>query len=218
MGKVLIKQGFLGLGRPIEKWFCDKCGAECRNQYWKEQQVFCRTCANALDPEIVHNWTSDELVRKYKENEFFHDTSDGTDRYVEQCLTCLSLLVVARSAGSFRRYYYQLKSSSPTESTFPCIEHTGYDDQGNIRIHNACAHDFVIVGTSKRLDAEAHAKYEHMMSHRNPMLEGMYGTDHVDIQYHCFGATHYWCWKCGLHHRLNPQREHLLPTKGQISA
>jgi len=57
-----------------------------------------------------------------------------------------------------------------------------------------------------------------MMSHRNRMVESMFGTDEVDIQYHCFGTTHFWCYRCGLHHSLNPQREHLLPKRGRISA
>lgn len=55
MGKVVIKQGFLGLGRPLEKWCCDQCGAECENRYWQANRVFCLSCANSIDPEIVHD-------------------------------------------------------------------------------------------------------------------------------------------------------------------
>ena len=218
MGKVVIKQGFLGLGRPLEKWYCDKCGTECQNRHWQDRRVFCRSCANAIDPEIVHGWSSAEIVRDYKNDEFFLDTTDGKSRYIEQCPTCLGLLVVVRTGSHVQRLYYRLGSVQPLATSFPCLPHSGYNEQGHVKIQAACEHNFIVVGTSKHLDREAHAKYAHMMSRRNREVETMFGTDEVDIQYHCFGTTHFWCHKCGLHHSLNPQRENLLPKLGRIGA
>ncbi len=218
MGRVVAKQGFLGLGRPVERWHCDKCGVECQNQFWKEKHVFCRSCANSIDPEIVHGWSSEEIVREYKSGEFFRDTADGKERLIEQCHTCLGLLLAVRSASQIQRLYYRVGFPRPSAESYPCIPHSGYDEHGNVKIESACDHDFIVVGTSKRLDREAHSKYEHMRSHRNRMVESMYGTDEVDIQYHCFGRTHFWCHKCGLYHSPNPQRERLLPKRGRIGA
>lgn len=222
MGKVVVKQGFLGLGRPLTKWYCDKCGTECQDQFWKNKQIFCRNCANSIDPEIVHGWSSDEIVREFKTGEFFRDTADGKEWLVEQCPTCLGLLLVVRSAGQLQRHYYRLGSARPSSESYPCIPHAGYDERGNVNIQAACEHDFIVVGTSKRLDQEAHAKYENLMSHRNRMVESMYGfneaVNEVVTQGHCFGMTHFWCNRCGLYHSLNPQREHLLPKRGRIDA
>jgi hypothetical protein len=217
MGKVIIKQGFLGLGRPIEKWYCDKCGVECQNQFYAEPQMYCRSCANAIDPDIVHIWPRDDIVRAYMADDFFLDTADGQQKLVEPCNRCLGLLVVTRLGASFQRWYYRLGSPHPYSANFPCHDHSGYDEHGNVKIQAACEHDFVVIGTSKQLDHEARSKYEHMMSHRNTMVESMFGTDEVDIQHHCFGATHFWCYKCGLHYSLSPQREYLLPRKGLIA-
>lgn len=216
MGKVVTKQGIFGFGHPIVKYYCDKCGTECENQHWQGNHVFCRYCANSIDPEIVHNWSSAENVRDYKNDDFFLDTSDGKSRYIERCSSCLGLLVVVCSESQVKRLYYKLSSFHPFITSFPCIPHSGYNERGNVRIQEACEHEFTVVGTSKRLDSEAHAKYARMMSHRNRQVEAMYGTDEVDVQYHCFGTTHFWCHKCGLHHSLNPQREHLLPKRGLI--
>lgn len=214
MPKVIIKQGFLGLGRPLEKWYCDKCGIECQNQFYKKPLMYCRDCANLVDSDIVHMWPSDDIVRKYREKDFFVDTKDGQQKLIESCNRCLSLLVVIRSGKHFQRHYYRLGSIRPTTTNFPCINHPGYDEQGNIMVQTSCDHDFIVVGTSKHLDNDAHDKYNHMMSHRNLTVEAMYGSDDIDIQYHCFGSTKYWCYKCGLFRSLNPQREHLLPLKG----
>jgi len=87
-----------------------------------------------------------------------------------------------------------------------------------VKIQYACEHDFIVVGTSERLGQEAQSKYERLLVNRNRVVESMFGTDEIDIQYLCFGATHYWCYKCGLHRSLNPQREHLLPRKGIAGA
>lgn len=214
MPKVLIKQGFLGLGRPIEKWYCDKCGVECQNQFYREPRMYCRACANSIDPDIVHMWSRDEVVRSYKAGEFFLDTQDGQRKLIESCNRCLGLLLVRQDDVIFHRRYFRLGSRHPSEANFPCIDHPGYDKDGNVAIQIACEHEFQIVGTSKRLDAAAHAKYKHMLSHRNLQVEAMFGADDIDIQYHCFGSTSYWCYKCGLLRSLNPQREHFLPTRG----
>jgi len=216
MGKVVSKQGFLGLDRPLEKWYCDECGVECENRCWKGNKVFCRSCANKIDPEIVHGWSSAEIVREYKKDEFFHDTADAAERLIEQCHTCLGILVVVRPANQLKRLYYRLGCSQPSPQSHPCIPHLGYNEAGNVKIQETCDHDFVVIGTSKRLNEEAKSKYEHMMSHRNRMVESMFDSDEVDIQYHCFGSTHFWCSKCGLYRSLNPQREHLLPKRGLI--
>lgn len=218
MAKVVLKQGFLGLGRPLEKWYCDSCGLECENQFWRDKLVYCRSCANSIDPEIVHGWSSDAIIREFKTDELFLDTSDGKERLIEQCHTCLGLLVVVRSGGQLQRLYYEVGFPRASHTSFPCIPHPGYDERGNVKLQSSCAHSFTTVGTSKRLDHDAQLKYKNMMAHRNRMVEGMFGTDEVDIQYHCFGTTHFWCQKCGLHHSLNPQREHLLPEKGRIGA
>ena len=218
MGKVIIKQGFLGLGRPIEKWYCDQCGAECQNKFYAEPKMYCRSCANSIDPDIVHMWPRDEIVRAYKADEFFLDTSDGKEKLIESCNRCLGLLVVVRSGGHYQRLYYQLVSPRPSSENFPCNDHAGYDERGNVKIQCACEHDFTVVAASKRLDLEAQSKYERLLASRNHMVESMYGTDEIDIQYLCFGTTHYWCYKCGLHRSLNPQREHLLPRKGVSGA
>lgn len=218
MGKVIVKQGFLGMGRPIEKWYCDQCGVECQNQFYAEPKMYCRTCANSIDPDIVHMWPRDDIVRSYMGEEFFLDTSDGKQKLVESCNRCLGLLIVARSGSEIQRLYYRLGSPYPSVNNFPCIDHPGYDDRGNVKIQSSCEHDFIAVATSKRLDEEAHSKYKRLMASRNHMVESMYGTDEIDIQYRCFGTTHYWCCKCGLHHSFNPQREHLLPRKGLTDA
>ena len=214
MPKIVIKQGLFGLGRPVEKWYCDNCGNECQNQFYREPHMFCRTCANLIDPEIVHMWTRDDIVRTYKTEEFFVDTEDGQRKFVDSCNRCLGLLVVRQSGDSFDRDYYRLGSKHPVARTFPCVDHPGYDKDGNVTLQTSCQHEFQIIGTSKCLDAEAHAKYKHMMSHRNHQVESMFQTDDIDIQYHCFGQTHYWCHKCGMLRALNPQREHLLPKVG----
>ena len=179
MPKVVVKQGFFGLGRPIERWYCDNCGKECQNQFYREPQMFCRTCANLIDPEIVHMWTRDDIVRSYKTNEFFVDTADGQRKFVDSCNRCLGLLVVRHSGSTFDRDYYRLGSKRPAAQTFPCIDHPGYDQDGNVSLQTYCLHEFQIVGTSKHLDAEAHAKYKHMMSHRNHAVEAMFGTDDI---------------------------------------
>ena len=214
MPKVVIKQGFLGLGRPIEKWYCDKCGVECQNQFYREPQMYCRACANTIDPDIVHMWSRDDIVRSYKADEFFFDTEDGQRKLIESCNRCLGLLLVRQDGSSFHRTYYRLGSPKGSQANFPCVEHPGYSKEGNVTVQTDCEHEFQVMGTSKRLDAEAHAKYKHMMSHRNLQIEAMFGADDIDIQYHCFGSTTYWCYKCGLLRSLNPQREHLLPQRG----
>lgn len=216
MGKVVTKQGFLGIGRPLVTYYCDKCGAQCENRHCQGDHIFCRPCANLVNPEIVHNWSSDESVRDYKSDEFFLDTSDGKKRYIEQCSSCLGLLVVVLSGSYCQRLYYELGSSRTSTISLPCISHSGYNEHGDVRIQEACEHEFIVIGTSKRLDTEAHSKYKRMMSHRNRQVETMFGTDEIDMQYHCFGTTHFWCCKCGLHHSLNPQREYLLPKRGRI--
>lgn len=218
MGKVITKQGFLGLGRPIVKWYCDRCGVECQNQFYAEPKMYCRACANSIDPDIVHMWPRDEVVRGYMEGEFFVDTSDGKKKLVGSCNLCLGFLLVLRSGEHLQRLYYRLGSSRPSKENFPCIDHPGYDEHGNVKIQSSCKHEFIVIGTSKHLDEEAHSKYKRMMTSRNQMVEAMCGTDSIDIQYHCFGTTHYWCCKCGLHRSLNPQRENLLPRIGLTCA
>ena len=214
MPKVVIKQGFLGLGRAIERWYCDKCGVECQNQFYKEPLMYCRACANSLDPDIVHMWPSDDTVRNYMTDEFFVDTQDGERRLIESCNRCLGLLVVRQQGSTVTRTYFHLGSRVGTTKNFPCVDHPGYNAEGNVSLQTDCEHEFQVMGTSKRVDEEAHAKYKHLMSHRNKEIETMFGSDEIDIQYHCFGKTVYWCSKCGLLRSLNPQREHLLPRKG----
>lgn len=216
MGLVLVKQGFLGLGQPIKKWYCDKCGKECANEYCRGSKDYCRTCANSVDPEIVHMWSPDEIVRKYKGDSFFIDTSDGKEKFIEWCNDCLGLLVVERNGSKYQRFYYRVGSDCPVTVSYQCIPHTGYDKSGNIKKQICCEHKFIIVGSSKKIDQEAHSKYNHMMLSRNSMVESMYGTDEIDIQYLCFGSTYFWCNKCGLNYKLNPQREHILPKLGII--
>ena len=218
MGKVVIKQGILGLGRPLVKWYCDRCGVECQNQFYAEPKMYCRACANSIDPDIVHMWPRDDIVRGYMVDEFFLDTLDGKQKLIESCNRCLGLLVVVRSGSEFQRNHYRLGSSHPSAKNCPCIDHPGYDQSGNVKIQTTCEHDYTVIGISKHLDDESISKYKHMMASRNHMVEAMYGTDEIDIQYHCFGTTHYWCHKCGLHRSLNPQREHLLPRKGLTGA
>ncbi len=218
MGKVVIKQGILGLGRPLVKWYCDRCGVECQNQFYAEPKMYCRACANSIDPDIVHMWPRDNIVRGYMVDEFFLDTLDGKQKLIESCNRCLGLLVVVRSGSEFLRNHYRLGSSHPSAKNFPCIDHPGYDQSGNVKVQTTCEHDFTVIGTSKHLDDESISKYKHMMASRNHMVEAMYGTDEIDIQYHCFGTTHFWCHKCGLHRSLNPPREHLLPQKGLTGA
>lgn len=218
MGKVIVKQGFLGLGRPLERWYCDQCGVECQNQFYAEPKMYCRSCANSIDPDIVHIWSGDDIVRAYKTDEFFLDTSDKKQKLVESCNRCLGLLLVVRSGSDFQRYYYKLGSPRPSSNNYQCIDHTGYDERGNVKIQCACEHDFIVIGTTKHLDQKAQSKYKSMIASRNQMVESMYGTDEIDIQYFCFGTTHYWCVKCGLHRSLNPQREHLLPRRGLTGA
>ena len=218
MGKVVIKQGILGLGRPLVKWYCDRCGVECQNQFYAEPKMYCRACANSIDPDIVHMWPRDDIVRGYMVDEFFLDTLDGKQKLIESCNRCLGLLVVVRSGSEFQRNHYRLGSSHPSAKNCPCIDHPGYDQSGNVKIQTTCEHDCTVIGISKHLDDESISKYKHMMASRNHMVEAMYGTDEIDIQYHCFGTTHYWCHKCGLHRSLNPQREHLLPRKGLTGA
>ena len=216
MAKILIKQGFLGMGRPIEKWFCDKCGVGCDNRYYKPPNMYCLPCANDVDPDIVHMWPSEEIVRRFKANDFFCDSADGQRKLIESCNRCLSLLVTTNSGDAFVRKYYKLGSESPLETNFKCVEHPGYDKDGNVGIQTSCEHSFQVVGTTKRIDAEAHAKFKHMLSHRNFTIEAMYGVAEIDLQYHCFGSTHYWCSNCGRVRSLNPQREHLLPKNGMF--
>ena len=214
MPKVLIKQGFLGLGRPIEKWYCDKCSVECQNQFYKEPQMYCRECANSIDPDIVHMWPRDAIVTNYQMDEFFLDTQDNDRKLIESCNRCLGLLLVRQRSSATTRTYFHLGNKMGESKSFPCVDHPGYNSEGNVSIQADCLHDFQVIGTSKRADEEAHAKYKRMMSHRNRDVEAMFGTDEIDIQYECFGKTVYWCSKCGLLRSLNPQREHLLPQRG----
>ena len=146
MGKVIVKQGFFGWGRPIEKWYCDQCGVECRNQFCAEPKMYCRTCANSIDPDIVHMWPEDDIVREYMEKHFFIDTSDGKQKLIESCNACLGLLVVVRSGLEFHRIHYRLGSPHPSSRNFPCIDHAGYNEHGKVKIQCSCEHSFIVVG------------------------------------------------------------------------
>lgn len=214
MAKSVVKQGHFGLGRPLVKWYCDKCGAECQNQFSSGSLMYCRSCANAVDPDIVHMWPREEIARNYMGDEFFTDTHDGQRKLIESCNRCLGLLVICKQGEQFQRTYFRIGSRTGTKTNFPCVDHPGYDVSGNVLLQTDCEHEFQIIGTSKRLDKEAHAKYENMLAHRNREIEAMYGSDEIDLQYHCFGRTVFWCFKCGLVRSLNPQREHLLPRNG----
>lgn len=215
MAKVVTKQGLLGLGRPIERWwYCDKCGVECQNQFSHGPHIYCQSCANNVDPDIVHMWPRDDIVRSYKTGEFFLDTHDGQSKLIESCNRCLGLLVVRKEGTVFNRTYFHLGSAKGSAANFPCNDHPGYDKAGNVALQASCEHTFQVVGTSKHLDDAAHARYKHLMSHRNMRVESMFGTDAIDIQYLCFGSTTFWCHKCGLLRQLNPQRENHLPIRG----
>ena len=101
MPKVLIKQGFLGLGRPIEKWYCDKCGVECQNLFYREPRMYCRACANSIDPDIVHMWSRDEVVRSYKTGEFFLDPRTAKENSSSLVTAAWAYCLCVRMTWSF---------------------------------------------------------------------------------------------------------------------
>lgn len=218
MGKVIRKTGFLGMGKPVEEYYCDKCGKYLGDRFFDEEKVYCEPCANTVSFSIVHRWTPPSLVEKYYMDEFFKDTNDGKEKYIDQCRRCNGLTIHTKTPSRVIQEYYQVDHKEPQQKVFKCVEHGEFDENGNVKSQAQCHHSWITVATSKTFDTEAKKKYESMMQNRNYMIEQMFGTDEIDIQYHCFGATHYWCWKCGLYRRLNPQREHLLPKDGVKNA
>lgn len=218
MGKVIRKTGFLGLGKPIEEYYCDKCGSHLNDRFFDQEKVYCEPCANSINFEIVHGWTSPSLVEKYHSAEFFKDTNDGKEKYLGQCYRCEGLTVHVRTHTGIRQEYYQVGNKEPQQKVFKCVHHGGYDENGSVKSQAQCHHAWITIATSKTLSVEAKKKYQSMVQSRNYMVEQMFGTDEIDIQYHCFGATHYWCWKCGFYRKLNPQRENLLPIDGVKNA
>jgi hypothetical protein len=218
MSKVVRKTGFLGLGKPVVEFYCDKCNTPLESQFFHEGSIYCEPCANNISLSIVHRWDSQSDVSNYHMDEFFTDSSDGKEKYITQCYRCEGLIIHVKNMLDTVQQYYQVGNKEPRQKTFKCIHHGGFNEKGNVRSQGQCHHSWVIVATSKLLNVESQNKYESMMHSRNDMLEQMFGTDEIDIQYHCFGATHFWCSKCGLYRRLNPQREHLLPTIGVKNA
>ena len=218
MGKVIRKTGFLGLGKSVEEYYCDMCGKYLEDRFFDEEKVYCEPCANTVSFSIVHRWTPPSLVIKYYMDEFFKDTNDGKEKYIDQCRRCEGLTIHTKTPSGIIQEYYQVDHKEPQQKVFKCVVHGGFDENGNVKSQAQCHHSWITVATSKTFDAEAKKKYESLMQNRNYMIEQMFGTDEIDIQYHCFGATHYWCWKCGLYRRLNPQREHLLPKDGVKNA
>ena len=108
MGRVLKKTGLFGLGKPKELWYCDSCNVECLNKYYKEPHMYCRSCANSIDPLVVHGWSSDEILNEYQKHEFFTDTSTNMEIYIDHCLECLSVVVVEHNRTDYQRRYYTL--------------------------------------------------------------------------------------------------------------
>ena len=218
MGKVIRKRGFLWFGKAIEEWYCDECGKQLQDPFFQDEKVYCEPCANSIDLSIVHGWSSNEIVEKYHLEQFFRDTQDRKEKYIDQCYRCEALAVHIKTSSGIHQLYYQVGHKEPLKNVFKCVHHSGYDKNENVRSQADCQHSWVMVATSKIIDAESQRKYNSMMQNRNYMLEEMFGTDEIDFQYHCFGATHYWCYKCGLYRKLNPQREHLLPIRGVKNA
>ena len=218
MAKIIRKTGFLGLGKKKEEYYCDKCGELLEKWFFDSKNVYCEPCANSVSLSIVHGWTSPHLVKKYRIKDFFKDTKDDKEKYIDQCYRCEGITVHTKTSTGIHQEYWQVGNKLPQPKVFRCVHHSGYDENGNIKSQAQCHHSWITIASSKKLDKEAHSKYKRMMQNRNYTFEQMYGTDEIDIQYHCFGATHYWCYKCGIYRKLNPQRESLLPKHGVKNA
>ncbi len=228
MGKV-IRKTFLGLGKSVEEYYCDKCGKQlplgCRfydqNSYdedYKNVKIYCGSCGNSIDYEIVHSMGNIKGIEEFELENFFKDTQDGKEKYIEQCNRCQGLTVYRKLSHKVTfEGYYQVGFKEPQHKLFKChdiAKEVGYKN-GELKSQTECHHSWVTIATSKKMDAEAHEKYKRIRKTRNYTVERMYGVDTIDYQYSCFGATHYWCFKCGLYRRLNPQRENLLPKYGR---
>ncbi len=216
MGKVTKKTGFLGFGKTIEEYSCDKCRINLPdNRFWDEGMVYCKSCADKIDLSIAHSWDKLNIVDEYRKNDFFIDTSDMKNKYIHTCYRCHGLIVYhLQQDNKYYCKYYRVGHDMPMDDVFICEEHSGYNEDGNVESQANCQHSWITIATSRQTDDAAHAKYKRLMGTRNYTLERMYGTDEIDIQYQCFGATYYWCFNCGLFRRLNPQREHLLKKYG----
>lgn len=207
MGKMIRKTGFLGFGKPIEEFYCDKCGVRMKESFYDEAPLYCAKCADILGLPGSHSWTPFNI-------EYFNDTRDGIEKHVASCNRCFGLTIHTKMQSGVIQVYYQVGHKEPQQKDFDCVHYEMSYINGHVKSQVECHHSWVTVATSKTLNEEANKKYEKLMQNRNYMIEHMFGADEIDIQYHCFGATHYWCRKCGLYRNLNPQREHLLPIAG----
>lgn len=209
-----VKQGIFGRRKTRTEYFCDGCQKTfdgVGRVFSAGGNVYCNGCVIGAAPDASHDWPEPGLF-----SEFFIDTKTGDDVCVQSCSACCSLVRTRRTTSGLERRFLHVGSKAMHTQPVGCRPHSGYDHAGNVRSQQNCRHDFVEVATSKDLSDAAHEKHRHLMSHRNQEIEQMYGVDDVDIQYWAYGATHFWCSRCGLHYKLNPQREHLLPKIGII--
>ncbi len=210
----VVKSGFFSRQKTITECFCDGCGKTFYGlESWKsvDGNDFCHKCVFIAAPDRSHDWPEPGQFQK-----FFTDTATAEEVCVLSCTACCSVKVAIQTATGIESRYFHVGARIPVPTPAGCTPHAGYDENGNVRAHQACVHDFISVATSKVVGDSAHEKFRHFLAHRNTDIEVMYGVDTLEYQYWAYGSTHYWCARCGLHYNLNPQREHLLPIMGQI--
>ena len=120
MGKVIRKRGFLWFGKAIEEWYCDECGKQLQDPFFQDEKVYCEPCANSIDLSIVHGWSSNEIVEKYHLEQFFRDTQDRKEKYIDQCYRCEGLAVHIKTSSGIGprpgKVEYKYAGLTPIES------------------------------------------------------------------------------------------------------
>jgi len=219
MALVSKKRHFNLFGKKQYEYRCDNCDSPVEKSlltYGPDHSHFCPNCENLICSQTSsHTWSEDGEDNFSKK---FIDTNDGLEKSIETCGNCYSARVASFANGHVKFLYYKLGSPSQLQSLSTCQPiPIKFNQDGNVADQANCQHNFIELATSKSTKPEDHKKYKKLIKNRNIKIESMYGVDTITYQNSVFGETHYWCYKCGLFRRLNPFREHLLPSKGVSS-